>query len=219
MRTRIAVLILFACVALVSTATTARADMCVAVDVRFPDSTPTAALVRSMRDEVAAIWLPYGVHVLPAEEIECECAHLGGSFDVVVSRSRSRHAVNTNGGVLGRTHLQPGSIDHAPIQIDSEATKLALESLGVQMTGLTGHPVLTSTEIGRALGRVLAHEIGHVLLAAPNHQRQGLMRPSYPPADLASIQRWTFTLSPGELVRLRQREGILGATTGVNRPD
>ena len=45
---------------------------------------------------------------------------------------------------------------------------------------------------GRALGRVLAHEVGHYLLASRSHARQGLMRPSYRRHELAGWNRDGF---------------------------
>ena len=142
---------------------------------------------------------------------EAPCSAVEASFDVIVARHHSPLAVESAGVVLGSTHLQLTSVDHAPIHIDYDATRRTLESLTEpRMVALAGHAGIDSPGMGRALGRVLAHEIGHVLLAAPNHQANGLMRPSFLPEDLVSLQRWSFTLSIGEVTRLRQREQILG---------
>jgi hypothetical protein len=43
---------------------------------------------------------------------------------------------------------------------------------------------LAATFLGRALGRVLAHEIGHYLLGTREHTRNGLMRAQFAPQDL-----------------------------------
>ena len=64
-------------------------------------------------------------------------------------------------------------------------------------------------DLGRALGRVLAHEIGHVVLAAAKHQSRGLMRASFVAEDLIRPQRWSYTLSEAEVARLRERELVL----------
>ena len=191
----------------------ARADICVGVDVRFTGHQPTAALVQSMQNEVSSIWQPYGVYLQwRTDSAAAPCATVDASFDVIVERHQSPLAVESAGVVLGSTHLQLTSVDHAPIYINYDATRRTLESLTEpRMVALAGHPGIDSPGMGRALGRVLAHEIGHVLLAAPNHQVNGLMRPSFLPEDLVSLQRWSFTLSTGEVTRLRQREQILGA--------
>jgi hypothetical protein len=66
---------------------------------------------------------------------------------------------------------------------------------------------------------VLAHELGHVLLAAPNHQPHGLMRPSYVPSELIAVHRGGFTLSKGEIERLSHRtQALTAATVAAEEP-
>ena len=45
------------------------------------------------------------------------------------------------------------------------------------------------------LGRAMAHEIGHLLLRVPGHNRSGLMRAVWTDAELAQNRRddWLFT--------------------------
>jgi hypothetical protein len=43
---------------------------------------------------------------------------------------------------------------------------------------------MTATFLGRALGRALAHEIGHYLLGTREHTADGLMRAQFTPRDL-----------------------------------
>jgi hypothetical protein len=45
-------------------------------------------------------------------------------------------------------------------------------------------PAVTETFLIRALGRVLAHEIGHYLLGTGEHSARGLMRAKFRPKDL-----------------------------------
>ena len=183
-----------------------RADSCVSVDARFNDGALPAALARSMEDEAVSIWRRYGVRVRwrrSAASIACET---GGSFDVLVERRQAAATAGSDAPVLGRTYLQLAAIDHAPIHIDYDATERIVRSLNASsLTRLTGHSWLGDRDIGRALGRVLAHEIGHVLLALPSHQAQGLMRRTFKADDLVTFQRSSFTLSTGEVSRLRQR--------------
>jgi hypothetical protein len=74
--------------------------------------------------------------------------------------------------------------------------------------------VVTDRELARALGRVLAHEIGHVLLGARNHDQTGLMRVSFLPDELAAADRAPFRLTCLDVGRLRSRIGIL---TGIEQ--
>jgi hypothetical protein len=56
--------------------------------------------------------------------------------------------------------------------------------------------------VGRALGRALAHEIGHFLLRSRGHKVAGLMRATYVAADLVGPERHGFVLSADEVTRL-----------------
>jgi hypothetical protein len=189
-------------------ASSAAAEICVGVDVHFPPHAATPLLVRTLHDEVSRIWRPYGVRV-DWDSTE-GCPGPVGSFDVYFERPRVADRVRT-GVVLGHTNLQE-FLDRAPIHVDALATEEALRSLtNDRLLALAGFHVLGSTELGRALGRVLAHEMGHVLLAAPYHQARGLMRPTFFPADLAALDTASFSLSPVEVARLRNRERVLAA--------
>ena len=57
--------------------------------------------------------------------------------------------------------------------------------------------------LGRALGRALAHEIGHFLLRSRVHSAAGLMRAIQPVSDLVAPDRHDFSLSPDQVTRLR----------------
>ena len=48
--------------------------------------------------------------------------------------------------------------------------------------------------VGRALGRVIAHEIGHIVLDSGQHTPAGLMRPTHRAADLIERGREAFVL-------------------------
>ena len=81
-----------------------------------------------------------------------------------------------------------------------------LDSLTVEeLTGTIGRPSVGPRDLGRALGRVLAHEIGHVLLGLPSHQPHGLMRRAFHPLDMVNPLRASYDLSPLERARLRHR--------------
>jgi len=190
---------------------TAAAEPSFTIDVHFSPSERSALLVRAMTQEVSAVWAPYGVQfVWSADRDSGDGAWVDGSFTVVVQRSRGRAHDKFGHPVLGLTHLISGSIDSAPIIIDRDAVEQTLESLDSdRVMAIAGHRRLDSTEIGRALGRVLAHEIGHVLLAQAAHQAQGLMRASYEAEDLAALRRDSFTLSTNEIARLRARREAL----------
>jgi hypothetical protein len=57
----------------------------------------------------------------------------------------------------------------------------------------------------RALGRAVAHEVGHYLLASKAHEATGLMRARFATTDLMDRSPKTFGLSPADLLRLERR--------------
>lgn len=58
---------------------------------------------------------------------------------------------------------------------------------------------------GTLLGRVVAHELGHVLLETVSHSATGLMRPVYGMNDALSANEQATALSPMESQRLATR--------------
>lgn len=73
-------------------------------------------------------------------------------------------------------------------------------------------PRLGSHDMGRALGRVLAHELGHLALGLPGHDSSGLMRASFRQGDLMGKRREGLGIAEEDVERLRSRLALyLGA--------
>ena len=182
----------------------ASAQLCVDVNVRFAGRDPSPATIRSMQDEAATIWQHYDVLIQWSPDLrDVRCPVVRGSFEVLLEDQPNGHTDT----VLGRTRLVPGRIDRAAIYVDYDETNslIALVASSDLIT-LAGHPDIGPVDVGRALGRVLAHEIGHVLLNASVHQPFGLMRRAFAPADLVRSTRWAYSLSKKEVERLGLRE-------------
>jgi hypothetical protein len=63
-------------------------------------------------------------------------------------------------------------------------------------------PVLTQTFLARAIGRAIAHEIGHYVLRSTAHSPAGLMRARYAVDDIMDGRRSHFRLERHEEERL-----------------
>jgi hypothetical protein len=187
----------------------ASAEICIDMNLRFEEREPPPTLVESMKKEAASIWESYGVWLQWRTTASlARCASTQASFNVLLNQN-PRRARSLN-RILGSTHLAVRAIDQVPIYIDLEATEELLGSVSFEkLARLLGRASFGPADVGRALGRVLAHEVGHVLLAARNHQPRGLMRPTFVAEDLLNPQRGFYTLSPAEVTRLRQRERTL----------
>ena len=194
------------CVVLI--ASEAAAGICVEVDVTFSGRDPSPITIQSMQIETSAIWQRYGVQIQwPERGPDASCVRVHGTFEVLVENQASSARNASHSSVLGSTHLASAAIDRVAIFVDYDETQYLLESLSAsRLIPLVGHPDVGPADMGRALGRVLAHEIGHVLLDARRHQPWGLMRKSFAPDDLVARQRWTYTLSTKEVERLELRE-------------
>ena len=64
--------------------------------------------------------------------------------------------------------------------------------------------------LGRIVGRVLAHEIGHFVLRSPRHASRGLMRPFQSIAELIAGNGEIFGLTPEDLNLLRAAITLAG---------
>ena len=192
------------------------AGICVDVNLHGASAALSHDLVGSLEQEATAIWARYDVELRWQVPM---CAVEDASFDILIGR----HASGASKGraVLGSTQVQLTLPDRVPILIDYDATETTLASLTVgELTDALGRQRIGPQEMGRALGRVAAHEIGHVLLALPNHQRQGLMRESFQALDMVLPLRSQYTLSAIEVARLRHRSNwILSSRSRAGSPD
>jgi hypothetical protein len=55
------------------------------------------------------------------------------------------------------------------------------------------------------LGRTIAHEIGHLLLATNSHAKSGLMRELWSPEELVASKSGDWSLRPLEAAAIRRR--------------
>jgi hypothetical protein len=90
--------------------------------------------------------------------------------------------------------------------------QIAETVMSTQLAGRDLHDLplgLVEDASGRATGRVLAHELGHYLLALRAHTRSGLMRQSFAGGQLVGWDRQAFRLDAVALLRLRARTAEL----------
>ena len=159
--------------------------------------------IRAMMEEAEAIWRPYDVRLTwPAPGIGGSTERPDVRLQVkFVHPAPSGQPLETSGRPsLGTIQFFEGDRpDDTILLLANEITRRVLSA------GIYGPPAVVDDVIGRATGRVLAHEIGHYLLALRAHTRGGLMRSSFGGQELVALDRHALRLDEGALLRLRAR--------------
>ena len=161
---------------------------------------------RTMLQEADAIWRAHGVGVVAVG------AGAGRSrrrpptvrLDVRLARPARRPTAPLRRERLGAILFDHDNLPATTLTIDVAAVEaiVARTRWGGQPFDLWP-PAWRDTLVGRALGRVLAHEIGHYLLASRVHTAEGLMRASFDGDELLRPARDGFAIAARDLPRLR----------------
>jgi hypothetical protein len=173
------------------------------VALAFQNPAPIGAtVVRIAVAEAAAIWAPYGLAI--DRVAPCDAAH-GDTWLLAVDTVRA--------AAPGRVGVRLGAITFGPAGAPEPRITLFLDEVRrfVAGTRVLGAPkyewpqMLHEQIIGRVVGRVLAHEIGHYVLRTRQHGDAGLMRSIQRSDELAAPSRAGFRLSTTEAAQLRAR--------------
>jgi hypothetical protein len=165
-----------------------------------------ARLVPALVEEADRIWRARDVRIvsvdgtIPARE-DVRITLTFGSL-AAAARPLGGRGEPTSG--LGSIWFDENGSPGDTITVDDRAVAEKIAEVKVNNRPLADWPpAIGDRVVGRALGRVLAHELGHYLLRSKMHQTSGLMRAAFSDADLASWERTRFRLDSNVLPRLR----------------
>ena len=163
------------------------------------------ALVARILAETDAIWRPSGIAFIwqRAARVVVPYARAGETGPYVPNTLRLVIGGNRGAGRDGRLPLGWILFDAgAPAQeiylSHANALRLMAEARGV--IGLVEQmpPVQHEMLLARAMGRALAHELGHYLLASTVHTRGGLMKATLTAVELFLPESYRLRIEPAQ---------------------
>ncbi len=172
------------------------------------------AQLRAMVSETTALWKPHGVTFTWITGPRHEAPIPGRTLRVFGDGCQLEPLCRPTSMSRSASHRRLGAVVFVEGNVTAENTLMMsvdtvthmVENAPWQNRFIANSPAnLRGYLVGRALGRVLAHEIGHVLLASPSHTPDGLMRPELRVNQLIEAGRQGFALSKRLLPLLRYR--------------
>jgi hypothetical protein len=179
----------------------------VSVSVNLAFDRSVAKAVRALAEqEAAGIWRAHDVELQFREDDGASAMHL----DAFITLHQPGPVFHRR-PVLGQTVME--DVTRGSIRISLDAVESTLEYRHVRLLSLYDR------DLGWALGRVLAHEIGHALLGGPPfHDATGLMRANFKADELTIANPRVFQLSSESAARLRVRNAaLLNEQSGADR--
>jgi hypothetical protein len=173
----------------------------------------SASLVKRMLEETEAIWRASGFSFVwqrAAREF-VPYARLAETGPSVAATLRVIIGDNPGNARDSRTPLGWIVFDdeRAPQQeiYISHANAKALMEAARPVVGLLTQMPIAQREIllARAMGRALAHEIGHYLLASKVHTERGLLKATRTASELFSSERAGFQIDPAQRQQIAAR--------------
>jgi hypothetical protein len=165
----------------------------------------TDSLMSRIREEASAIWASAGI-AFEWHRVDSEARALEWPLDITVD---DRRASVEPGGALGWIMFTDNRPGHSIHLSRACADDLVRATPGLIDTSLASHEIF----VGRALGRALAHELGHYLLQSKAHSSRGLMRRIWNSDDSFGLSRAGLELTTD------QRAAVIAYLAGPDRDD
>jgi len=154
-----------------------------------PATTWPPRVVAGAVGEAADLWAPYGVAIVLAESAAPPASD---GFVITVAADLRQSGERTD--ALAAVAFAAGRPCRLITVFTGELLRVIEATRFAGASEWQWPRLMRERIMGRALGRVLAHEIGHILLDTRQHATVGLMRPAHGGADLIAPERSRFVL-------------------------
>ena len=147
----------------------------------------SAPLLRAMRREAESEFAPSGVKLNWGSSQDLQGTAVNGQIAIIGLRGQCGPGapvrplappVGKGSEALGQTHMVNGKVLPIADVLCDAVHQLVDRDLRAAQAGER------EELLGRALGRVLAHELYHIMLRTTDHARSGLLRPALTSAEL-----------------------------------
>jgi hypothetical protein len=154
----------------------------------------TDSLVHRICAEAETIWRPAGItfdfHItFDRHRLKSADAPHHSAVSITIGDGRAEADPDGALGWIMFTADRPG---HSIYLSRAAAEGMLDRTPGLNIVTFTAQEIL----IGRALGRALAHELGHYFLGSKIHTSAGLMRSAWPSNEFFGLGRDGFQLTP-----------------------
>ena len=164
---------------------------------------PSGPLVDDIVGEAAEIWRPLGIALQSRDGADGESP---AAIGLVVDDSEVAGRSGTES--LGWIRFGATGVPEPVVHVSrAAAIRLLDETVSNRELPQRYHDEL----LARMLGRALAHELGHYLLASTHHTAHGLMRSTLPLDVLTASERVGFGLSLDDISELQESHRGAGA--------
>jgi hypothetical protein len=171
-----------------------------------------ASLVTMMLEETDAIWRRAGFTFI-WQRVSLDAAPLDASPRPVSLRvvvGRNQRPSGDGRMPLGWIVFDDVSTPEQEVYVSYTSAERFLATAGSAVGPVHSMPRLQrETLMARSMGRVLAHEIGHYLLASKVHTVQGLMKAVQTAVELFSPDRSRFIVEPSQMTAVALRVASL----------
>lgn len=181
-----------------------------------PATIPSDVSLRTVTKEVRDIWRPHVDVVFVTKSAE-RCITCDHSLDVHFSDAPPVAGLDTDLALAWIEFVAGRPASGLSVSV-ARARRVLADGMwmGRPLRALPG--AVQTRFLSIAVGRALAHEIGHYILRSPWHQPDGLMRARFTLRDLMDPKTARFRPTPIDLARLMATRSAAGMTDTTEWP-